>query len=393
MPKRKVSDKRFAEIQEDIDLEKFRESVKSNFSDFPDPRNVNRCIYPMWYLFAVVLSGYLAGCDTIADIAHFAEIRAKWFADLLGKNTAVPSYDTIWWFFVRVNPKVFKELIKRWLQGLPQDLRDQLLVIDGKRLRGVSDSEHLTHIVELFAAESRLTIAQEKVPEKAGEAQALPILLDTIDVRGAIVSMDALYAHVNDVNEVLSRGADYIIGIKGNQSNLEAELHNFFEQAKDVNYEGVEGITQVEIHEKDHGRIESRWIAVVNELDWLPQKDEWHLQSLIEIRSERMVGEKLEQATRYYGSSKRADAKKFAKWIREHWSIENSLHYVADVIFSEDASLSDVGYSAENMSLIRRLAMNVIRTFDPGRSIADARRNATYAPDYLRGLLGKMFVK
>jgi predicted transposase YbfD/YdcC len=393
MPKRKITDKQFSDLQKDIDLEKFKESVKSNFSDFPDPRDCKRCIYPMWYLFLVVLSGYLAGCNTIADIAHFAELRASWFQGLTGREVGSPSYDTLWWFFVRVNPKTFKELIGRWLGGLSSTMKDQLLVIDGKRLKGVSDNEHITHIVELFAAQSRLVIAQEKVPNKAGETRALPALLDTMNISGAIVSMDALYAHINDLKEVMNRGADYIVGIKGNQGNLEAEICNFFEQAKAVNYEGIEGMTRTETYEKSHGRIESRFICVVNELDWLPQREEWGLQSLIEVRSERVLGKNTQQAIRYYGSCRKADAKKFANWIRDHWGIENCVHYVMDVVFDEDASQSDVGYSAENMALIRRLAANVIRCFDPERSIADARRNATHEPAYLRGLLGKMFIK
>ena len=392
MPKRKTSDKQFADLSKAIDLENFKRSVQSNFEDFPDPRLTNRCIYPAWYLFLVILSGYLAGCNTIADIAHFAEIRAHWFADLIDRKVPAPSYDTIWWFLARVEPYAFKELICRWLSKLPKDLRDQLLVIDGKRLRGVSDNEHISHIVELFAAEEHLIIAQERVPDKAGETQALPALLNAIDVKGAIVSMDALYAHISDVEQVLKRGADYIVGIKGNQSSLEAELHNFFEQAKMVKYEEIEGITLDETHEKGHGRIERRWICVINELGWLPQREEWHLESLIEVRSERIIGDKIENAIRYYGSSRKADAKQFGKWIRGHWGIE-SMHYIMDVIFREDASLSDVGHSAENMSLIRRLAINVIKTCDPSRGIADARRNATYEPNYLRGLLGKMFVK
>jgi predicted transposase YbfD/YdcC len=167
----------------------------------------------------------------------------------------------------------------------------------------------------------------------------------------------------------------------------------FFDQAKAVNYEGIEEISLIETREKGHGRSETRSVCVATDLDWLPQRDEWHLQSIIEIRSERVIRDKIEIATRYYGSSRKGDAKKFANWIRGHWGVENSLHYVMDVVFKEDASLSDIGYSAENMSLIRRLASNIIKTFDPDRGVADARRNATYEPKYLRGLLGRMFVK
>jgi|TARA_B110000196_G_C21071736_1_gene627837 predicted transposase YbfD/YdcC len=390
MPRRKTSDKQFADLTQEIDIEKLRKSIKADFLDFPDPRRGGNLRYPAWYLLLVILSGYLSGGNTIEDIADFADLRKTWFSDITGLDVGVPSYDTIWWFLVRTDPIAFKELLSKWLQGLPEDLRNQLLVIDGKRLRGVSDNEHITHIVELFAADTCLTIAQEKVPDKAGERSALPILLDAIDVKGTIVSMDALYAHITDMQEVLDRGADYIVGIKGNQGNLEAEIRNYFTQAYEADYEGVE-VSQVENEEKGHGRTEKRKVTVTNDLDWLPQKDAWGLQSLIEVRSKRTLNNTVEQAIRYYGSSRKSGAQKFSTWIREHWSIENRLHYIVDVVFDEDASLSDCGNSAENMSLIRRLTMNIIRTFDPKRSIAVARRCATHEPKYLRGLLGKVF--
>jgi hypothetical protein len=215
MPKRKISSKSFKDLQTEISPRIFLESIKSNFKDFPDPRITKRCVYPIWYIFLVTLSGYLAGCNTVADIAQ----------------------------------------------------------------------------------------------------------------------------------------------------------------------------------EISHGRKEKRSVCVVNAIDWLPQKQEWQLQSLIEICSERIAGGKVENEIRYYVSSRKANAETFSKWIREHWGIENSLHYVMDVVFKEDNQLCDVGYSAENMALIRRLTANIIRTFDPETGITDARRNATYEPNYLRGLLAKMFVK
>jgi hypothetical protein len=264
MPRRKTSDKQFADLTQEIDIEKLRKSIKADFLDFPDPRRGGNLRYPAWYLLLVILSGYLSGGNTIEDIADFADLRKTWFSDITGLDVGVPSYDTIWWFLVRTDPIAFKELLSKWLQGLPEDLRNQLLVIDGKRLRGVSDNEHITHIVELFAADTCLTIAQEKVPDKAGERSALPILLDAIDVKGTIVSMDALYAHITDMQEVLDRGADYIVGIKGNQGNLEAEIRNYFTQAYEADYEGVEvslfriksEIWSTEIFDVDKGALE-----------------------------------------------------------------------------------------------------------------------------------------
>jgi len=391
MASRKVSDARFKDLTKEFDFDRFKISVKSNFSDFPDPRNEKRIEYPVWFLFLIILSGVLAGCNTIADITLFAEMREEWFAQMSDGPTRCPSYDTIWWFLVRVKPEAFKNLIIRWLRSLPQDLKDQLFAVDGKRLRGVSDNEHISHIVELYATESRLVIAQERVPEKSSEKSALPKLLDSVDVTGAIVSMDALYAHREDLNEVLSRGADYIVGLKGNQANLEAEVINYFEQARDAQYDGVP-VSQTVTMDRGHGRMETRTTTVSNDLDWLPQRDDWHIRSVIEICSERVLRDSVSRENRYYFSSRDGTSEDFSRWIRNHWAIENSLHWVMDVVFKEDESLADVGFTSENLSLIRRLAINIIKTVDPDRGPSVARKAAAYDLNYLRGLLGRIFV-
>lgn len=184
-----------------------------------------------------------------------------------------------------------------------------------------------------------------------------------------------------------AKKADYLLGLKGNQGLFHDKLTNFFEQAHAAEYEDVV-YTRHQTNEKGHGRIEQRTVCVVNDLEWLPQRD-----ALIEVRSVREIKGKVEKSTRYYISSRKGSAKQFGEWIRDHWSIENSLHWVADVVFNEDASLARADHAAENMSLIRRLAMNIIHVVDPERGMADARRNAKFAPSYLRGLLGKMFIK
>ena len=259
-------------------------------------------------------------------------------------------------------------------------------------MRGISDNEHITHLVNLFAVDSRITIAQEKVPDKECERKALPQLLETVDVTGAIITMDAHYTYKPDLQHIINKGADFIVGIKGNQGNLEAEISNYFNQAYNINFSSEEFKCHKTI-EKDHGRIETRNICVSHNLDWLPQKDEWNLKALIEIRSERMTGDKIQNGILYYGASRKGTPEQFAKWIRSHWGIENGLNYVMDVVFEEDGALANTGFAAENISLIRRLAMNTIKTFDPKRGITDARRNAMYEPAYLGGLLSRIFTK
>lgn len=209
---------------------------------------------------------------------------------------------------------------------------------------------------------------------------------------GAVISLDAHYAYVPDLQLILGAGADYVVGIKGNQGTLEAELKNYFDQAHAINYESPELKCHTTI-EKGHGRIETRHTCVTQDLEWLGQRAEWGIKSLIEIRSERVLQEKTERGILYYGSSRKGTPEQFAHWIRSHWGIENGLHYIADVVFDEDASLANIGYAAENMALFRRIAMTTIKTVDPNRGMADSRRNAMFEPNYLRGLLSRLFAK
>jgi len=392
MPKRKTVDKEYQDLTKDIDVPALQENIRAFFSQFPDPRILNRCTYPAWHIILVILCGYLSGCNTVADMAHFAEARNTWLNSLLGLNFKPVSYDTIWWFLVRVSPDAFKTLMSEWLEALPFDLKERIFAIDGKRLRGVSDKEHISHLVELFAVGSRLVVAQERVPDKSCERKALPMLLKSIDVRGAVISMDAHYTYIESLQLVVDAGADYIVGIKGNQGNLEAEISEYFTQAQAVGYEDEE-LKCYQTLEKGHGRIETRHICVSHDLEWLPKLKKWGFKSLVEVRSERIINNKTEKGVLYYGSSREATPQQFAKWIRGHWLIENACHWVLDVVFREDTSLANTGHAAENMGLLRRISMNIIKTFDPQRGLADARRNATYEPSYLRGLLSRLFAK
>ena len=390
MPKRKTSDKDYQDITKDIDLIALQSNTQMYFSKFPDPRSSGKIVYPAWYIILILLCGYLSGCNTIADIAHFAEIRTEWFGSLFRVNFKSISYDTIWWFLVRVKPEAFKRLMTEWLKALPSCMQNQLLSIDGKRLRGVSNNEHITHLVELFATESRLVIAQERVPDKRCERKALPRLLESVNVSGAIISMDAHYLYRKELQWILNAGADFLVGIKGNQGTLASETQNYFTQARAIDY-GDEEFQCYETVEKGHGRIETRHICISHNLDWLPNNEEWGFKTLVEVCSKREINGHVQNGTLYYGLSREATAEECARWIRSHWLIENGCHWVMDVIFKEDAQLANAGYAAENTSLLRRTCMNIIKTFDPQRGFADARRSAMYNPSYLKGLLSRMF--
>ena len=394
MPSRKTKDPKFSELKQDIDVEQFARSVKGAFPDTDDPRQLAKTKYPFWFLMLLFLCGYLGGSDTVSDVAVYAELNVDWINKLIGQTFSAPSYDTLWWLLARLPPTTFNQLLRKWFANIPQQLRDQLLVIDGKRLKGASTDDHLVHLVELFAAEQKLVLAQEKVPDKSSEPKVIDALLKDVDVSGALISTDALFAHIPNAQKFVDHGADYLIGLKENQGNFHAEAQNFFNQARDVDYEEVEVDRYIAPPEKGHGRIEHRSICVCTALDWLPQAESWpNLKSIIEVLSEREIGGKTTSEIRYYFSSRVGTAEQFAGWIRGHWSIENPLHWVLDVVFREDEGQAKAGFIAENMGFFRRLSMNIIRTVDPVRGLATARKCCTYEPKYLRGIFGKIFVR
>ena len=249
------------------------------------------------------------------------------------------------------------------------------------------------HLVELFATESGLTLYTAKVPEKKGESRVLPEILEAVNVTDTIISGDALYTNTKVAQQIIDAGADYILALKGNQGHLNAEAHNFFSQAKEVERSDADVQEFITI-ENGHGRHEERRVLITSELNWLPQLQDWpELKTLIAVNSKRILKDKISTETRYYISSCRSSAEDFSSWIRSHWAIENNLHWVADVVFKEDAIKSTIGYSAENLGIIRRCVMNIIKLCDPGESLANARRIAANSADYMTGILTRLFVK
>jgi predicted transposase YbfD/YdcC len=396
MSRRKRIDPSILEASKQFDAQLFAETIQGEFYDFPDARsNRKRIVYPVWYICLVILCGFFCGCNTIEEIAEYASLQQAWFEKLLGKSHPSPSYSTLWWFLVRTPSEILKRYFKKWFIKLPNQLQDQLLALDGKRLKSASFLEKITHLVELFAAEDRLVLAVEKVPDKTVEKSCLPVIFQQVNVSGAIISGDAHFTVPTSATEIVDNDADYLLAVKGNQPSLHDEMQNFFLQGHRAKWEGIE-CSYVKSIEKNHGRIETREVRVIHEIDWLPQKEKWKkLSSLIEVRSTRefLDGRKPESSTRFYISSRKEKAFKFAKWIREHWGIENHVHWIADVIYREDEAKTDIGYSAENMGIFRRLAMNMAVIADPERGMASIRRAAAFGTGYLQGILSKIFLQ
>lgn len=398
MPKRPLSDKKFQDITQPVDLQAIRDSVKTCFSEFPDPRKQSLVIYPAWVLIFIFICATLAGHTNVSGIAWWAQMNEENFLrPLFGEDFRSPSYDTIWWLLIRVTPEAFNKMLSSWWERLPADLQTKMFALDGKRIIGAGTGKDRVLLVELFATEDRLVIAQKSVPAKNSEPLAVPSLLNTIDMTGALVSYDALYSTLEITKATIDAGADYLVALKANQSTLMDHVVNYFEQAAEAGPEWEELKTHTSdnqgLDQPRHGRQEQRVVSVSHNTNWLAEAGykDWGIASIVRVQSTRAVKKKTETQTRYYLSSRKGSAIFFAYAIRGHWGIENPLHHVLDVVFREDECQSNTGYSAQNLGCLKRYALNLLRALDPDRSIAEATRACRDVPSYMLGLLNRTF--
>lgn len=382
----------YSEEQQEIDIEEFKYNFQESLEDIEDPRKADNQKYLFQSLMGIILCAVVAGSNTISDIHQYAVSKKVWLDQWLDLEKGVPSYMAFWWLLVRLNPKETEGLFRKWIGSLKPTELKEVIAIDGKRVRGASRkgrSESLLHMVSAWSSIRGLILGQVKTNEKSNEITAIPELLDVLDIFGAVITSDAMGCQKEIASKIVSKGGDYTIALKGNQQSLCDEVANFFEQAYDVGFEGVDHTHERSI-EKGHGRIEERDVYATSDIDWLPMKNEWaNLQSIAMVKSKRTIGDKSADEVRYYVSSLEPNAKELARVIRSHWGIENSVHWVLDVTFEEDDSMVLTGNAGENLSILRRLTLNMLR-LDPDKkcSLKVKRKKAGWNDDYLAYLLG-----
>lgn len=307
----------------------------------------------------------------------------------------IPSYTTFWTIFVLLDPVALEKCFVQWVQSKLPFIDDTRICIDGKAQRGTAKkgSPHsFVHIVSAWTIAYHLTLGQLKVDGKSNEITAIPELLDIIDVEGTVVTIDATGCQTNIADKIVKRGADYVLALKGNQQSLADEIENYFTQAEVINFKGVE-FDGISSKETNHGRIEKREVYVTEDIEWLPQKFKWqNLKIIIIVIGEReLPGKGISIEKRYYISSLPANGLRIANIIRKHWGIE-SIHWILDVAFREDEQNANAGNIAENMSLIRRIALNLIKQEKSAKCGIEIKRQASgWDNDYLLKIIGVKF--
>lgn len=351
------------------------------FSELEDPRIDRHKLYPLDEILLTTLCAYICDGQSWEDIQEYGETRLEFLKRYLPYKNGIPSHDTFARVFSLIDPKSFKECFMEWVQAL-QNHGPEIINLDGKTLRGSFDKQKdqkAIHMVSAFASNARLVLGQEKVSEKSNEITAIPKLLDVLFLKGAIVTMDAMGCQKSIAAKIREKGADYVLALKGNHSDLHEDVQTYFE-----------GVDRSELAtdksvDKGHGRIEIRNCSVSTDIAWLPQLSLWKdLHCIVEIESTRIQRDKETVEKRYYLSSLTGSAQEIAHAIRSHWSIENSLHWVLDVSFNEDKSRIRKRNAPENMAIVRHAALNLLRNNgDKKTSLVRKRRRALYREGYL----------
>ncbi len=361
------------------------------FATLPDPRKSRNQIYPLNDIIAVAIIGILCSGNDWMNVVRWASAYEDWFKSVGLCFNGIPSHDTIGRFFRLVDPKAFESCFVQWVQTLAENIQG-VIAIDGKTIRNSGDSFHgkkASHIVTAFAAENDIILGQLKTAEKSNEITAIPELLNTLMLKGCVVTIDAMGCQTTITKKIRDQKGDYVIGLKGNQGRLQDEAVNFFDQAIDVGIQET-GCSYFKTLEKGHGRIEEREIWVTSDLTWLEGFEEWDgLKSLICIRSTRHEKGKTTVERRHYISSLKSSAERIGEIIRLHWGIENKVHWHLDVNFNEDKTKVRAGHGAENFSLLKRCVLNLVKADTTEKdSVSLKRRMAGWSPAYRLRLLG-----
>lgn len=364
-------------------------SLITLLEEVPDPRVTATVDHDLPDILIIALCTILCGGESFYDMEEFGEVRLDWLKTFLRLRNGAPTHDTYNRVFQALDPESFGECLARWTQSVRTVLGGEVVALDGKTLRrALKQGEDPRVIVSAWATESGLLLGQRKVKNKSNEITAVPELLRALQLAGCIVTADALHCQKNIAKEIKEADAEYVLALKGNQGTTFAEVKSFLD---DAIQRRQSHLLTLETVDKGHGRLEVRRYWQTEQLEWFADRKEWEgLKSVGVVEARRMVGGKQSVERRYYLSSLQNGVEQFAKAVRGHWGVENSLHWVLDVVFGEDESRARSGFAAENLAATRRLAVNLLRRDKTcKRSIKGKLMRAAIDPDYLKLILKK----
>jgi predicted transposase YbfD/YdcC len=379
-------------------------SLLTHLQQIPDPREQGYALrHPLINVLAIALCAMICGAETFVDMHEFALAKRDWFTNRLGLDLSagVPSHDTIGRVFAQMDPHAFQRCFLGWTRALQDVTHGEIIAIDGKTLRHSFDTalgKKAIHMVSAWASQARLVLAQVKTDEKSNEITAVPALLALLDLKGCIVTVDAMNTQKANAAQIVQQGGDWLFPLKDNHPTLHDEVRRLFAWARSKDaYNPYQDRLDIHVdfhesHDYDHGRQEIRRCWCTDGIGWLDETDEpssWAgLRSVALIERERTVNGSTSIEQTHYLSSIAPSARKVAAIAREHWGIENRLHWVLDVAYDEDDSRVRKDHAPQNLSMLRQLSLNLIRQEKTRKhGVAAGRKKAGWDENYLLKIL------
>ena len=356
-----------------------------HFRELPDHRQAGKVTYPLDEVLLLCLLAVLAGADTFVDIARFGTRKIDLMRRFRPFRDGTPSHDHLGDILATLDADQFQRCFVAWvasLTGAPEGV----IAIDGKTLRRShhgKGGKAAIHMVSAFAARQRLVLGQVKVAEKSNEIVAIPKLLDLMAIEGAIVTIDAMGCQRDIAQKVIDKKADYVLALKGNQGTLRDDVDLFCAEQKANGFADAE-ISRAETVDGDHGRIETRTTTVIQDVEWLRQRHKWPgLNRVVIVESARQIDGAITSETRVYITSLRLPAYLMGPIVRDHWSVENKLHWVMDMIFRDDECRVRTDHAPANFTTLKHMALNLIRRAPSKDSIRLRRKVAAWDDNFL----------
>ena len=371
-------------------------SLTEHFGSLVDPRIDRTKRHNLMDIVTIALCGVIAGADSWVDVEAFGKRKVEWLRKMLDLPNGIPSHDTFGRVFAKLDAQQFERCFTEWVLAVREVLQGDVVAIDGKRVRRSHDryiGKDAIHMVSAWASASGVALGQTRVDGRSNEITAIPRLLEMLQVEGCIVTIDAMGCQKEVASKILEERADYVLAVKRNQGRLHKDVHDLFDLARKSGFDSLDH----DYHETvnaGHGRVETRRCWAVSDLDHIRYVDDggqWPgLTTLVMVEGERLVGGMTTVESRYYISSLPNDASVLLNAVRSHWSIENQLHWSLDVTFNEDGSRVRSGNGAENFSVLRRMALNLLKAEKTTRrSLAGKRKDAAWDNDYLLKVLAQ----
>lgn len=359
------------------------------FKDLRDPRQRGKVIYPLDEVLLLCLLAVLGGAETFVDIARFGEKKIALLRRFRPFRDGTPSHDHLGDIFATLDAGQFQRCFVAWVAALTATPAD-VIAIDGKTLRRSYQKKGARapiHMVSAFAARQHLVLGQVKVADKSNEIIAIPALLAMMAIEGAIVTIDAMGCQREIAQQILDQKADYVLALKGNQGTLREDVELFAAEQKAIGFKDTK-VSRHQTVDGDHGRIETRSYTAIHDVAWLQERHDWPgLRGVVMVESTRQFNDKIEQETRFYITSLVWLASQLGPAIRSHWAIENSLHWVMDMIFRDDECRIRTDHAPANFTTLRHMALNLIRKAPGKDSLRLKRKVAAWDDDFLASLI------